>query len=81
MNYLKFNEAELDSELKEKSINEVKRVCLGCKSCDLSLKRTNVVFSDGKANAPIMLIGEAPGADEDATGTPFVGKAGKFLDK
>lgn len=79
MNYLKFNEAELDSELKEKSINEVKRVCLGCKSCDLSLKRTNVVFSDGKANAPIMLIGEAPGADEDATGTPFVGKAGKLL--
>ena len=79
MNYLKFNEAELDDELKEKSVNEVKRVCLGCKSCDLSLKRTNVVFSDGKASAPIMLIGEAPGADEDASGVPFVGKAGKLL--
>ncbi len=79
MNYLKFNESELDDELKEKSIKEVRQVCLGCKSCDLALTRKNVVFSDGKANAPIMLIGEAPGADEDASGVPFVGKAGKLL--
>ena len=79
MNYLNFNEQELTSELKEKSIKEVRQVCLGCKSCGLANGRTNVVFSDGKASAPIMLIGEAPGADEDATGIPFVGKAGKLL--
>ena len=79
MNYLNFNEKELDNELKEKSIKEVRKVCLGCKSCDLAKGRTKVVFSDGKASAPIMLIGEAPGADEDATGVPFVGKAGKLL--
>lgn len=79
MNCLNFNEKELDNDLKEKAIKEVRQVCLGCKSCELSKGRTNVVFSDGKAYAPIMLIGEAPGADEDATGIPFVGKAGKLL--
>ena len=79
MNYLNFNEKELSNELKESAIKEVRQVCLGCKSCGLSKGRTNVVFSDGKASAPIMLIGEAPGADEDATGVPFVGKAGKLL--
>ncbi len=79
MNYLNFNEKELTDELKESAIKEVQKVCLGCKSCDLSKGRTHVVFSDGKASAPIMLIGEAPGADEDATGIPFVGKAGKLL--
>lgn len=79
MNYLNFNDKELDDNLKEKAIKEVKQVCEKCTSCELSKKRTNVVFSDGKSNAPIMLIGEAPGADEDATGTPFVGRAGKLL--
>lgn len=66
---------------KEKSLKEVKEVCSKCKACELSKGRTNVVFSDGKASAKIMLIGEAPGADEDATGTPFVGRAGKYLSK
>lgn len=79
MRLLKFNETELTPDIKESSINEVKNVCLQCVSCDLSKTRNHVVFSDGKSYAPIMLIGEAPGADEDASGIPFVGRAGRLL--
>ena len=57
----------------------IKEKCLNCQKCDLCKTRTNIVFSDGMSNAPIMLIGEAPGADEDASGIPFVGRAGKYL--
>ena len=81
MNYLNFNENELTPTLKELSLLEVRNVCLQCYNCPLSEKRTNVVFSDGNASAPVMLIGEAPGADEDASGTPFVGRAGKLLNQ
>lgn len=81
MNYLNFNDEELTPELKELSLLEVRNVCLGCYNCDLSKTRTNVVFSDGNAYAPVMLIGEAPGADEDASGVPFVGRAGKLLNQ
>ncbi len=52
-----------------------------CKSCPLFATRNNVVFSDGSKNAKIMLIGEAPGADEDKQGKPFVGRAGKLLNE
>ena len=79
MEYLNFNEKELTTEIKEKSLLEVKKVCDQCFNCDLSKTRNNIVFSDGKASARIMLIGEAPGADEDASGTPFVGRAGRLL--
>ena len=52
-----------------------------CPACDLSLTRTKVVFDDGNPDSPLMLIGEGPGANEDATGVPFVGRAGKLLDE
>lgn len=52
-----------------------------CTKCGLSATRTNVVFGDGDSGARLMFIGEAPGADEDAQGLPFVGRAGKLLDK
>ncbi len=52
-----------------------------CLKCPLGHLRTNFVFSDGNPNADIVLIGEAPGAEEDRLGTPFVGQAGKLLDK
>jgi len=76
---LNFNEKELSAEIKEMSLLEVRNVCTQCQNCKLYKKRSNVVFSDGIGNAPIMLIGEAPGADEDASGVPFVGRAGKYL--
>lgn len=66
---------------KEEELKKLNEECNNCKKCSLGLSRTNVVFSDGNPNAKILLIGEAPGADEDATGTPFVGRAGKFLTK
>ena len=50
-----------------------------CKKCDLSLSRTNAVFGTGNNNAEIMIIGEAPGKDEDLKGVPFIGRAGKLL--
>jgi len=52
-----------------------------CRKCSLSEKRNHVIFGNGAVDAPIMLIGEAPGADEDRVGVAFIGKAGQLLDK
>jgi DNA polymerase len=52
----------------------------GCERCRLCEKRTNTVFGVGDRNADWMLIGEAPGENEDRQGEPFVGQAGKLLD-
>jgi uracil-DNA glycosylase len=51
-----------------------------CTACGLYSTRTRVVFGEGNAEAPLMLIGEGPGQNEDATGRPFVGRAGSLLD-
>ncbi len=56
------------------------RQCLGCRACALAETRTNVVFGVGNPEAEVLFIGEAPGANEDAQGEPFVGRAGKLLD-
>jgi DNA polymerase len=53
----------------------------GCTRCALHQTRTTVVFGAGNADADLMFIGEAPGANEDRMGLPFVGQAGKLLDK
>jgi uracil-DNA glycosylase family 4 len=53
----------------------------GCSKCKLSETRTNLVFGDGNPNARLVFVGEAPGADEDAQGLPFVGRAGQKLTK
>src|SRR5579862_9955653 len=52
----------------------------GCVRCPLHQTRTNVVFGAGNANADLMFVGEAPGANEDLQGLPFVGQAGKLLE-
>ncbi len=51
-----------------------------CRACDLANSRTNVVFGAGNRQARLMVIGEAPGKEEDIKGKPFVGSAGKLLD-
>ena len=51
-----------------------------CKKCKLCKTRQNIVFGTGNKNADLMFIGEGPGADEDAKGEPFVGRAGKLMD-
>lgn len=66
---------------KEIKLEELKEKCKNCHKCELGKTRNNIVFSDGNTDAKIMLIGEAPGADEDKTGIPFVGRAGKLLTK
>ena len=53
--------------------------CRNCRACDLASTRTNVVISRGSKTAPLMLIGEAPGRDEDLKGLPFVGRSGQLL--
>jgi DNA polymerase len=62
------------------SYDELRRVALQCTRCRLAETRTQVVFSDGVVSARLVVVGEAPGANEDATGLPFVGAAGKYLD-
>jgi DNA polymerase len=52
-----------------------------CRACGLSGSRKNLVFGEGSPDARLMFIGEAPGYDEDRLGRPFVGKAGRLLDK
>ena len=64
-----------------KSLNELKSYMLDFKGCELYKSSTNMVFSDGNSESKIMLIGEAPGHDEDIQGKPFVGRSGKLLDK
>ena len=60
--------------------DEVRDLALGCTRCRLADGRKHVVFSDGPPDARLMVVGEAPGANEDETGLPFVGAAGKYLD-
>ena len=52
-----------------------------CEKCELCKTRTNCVFGTGNINADLLFVGEAPGDNEDKTGTPFVGRAGQLLDK
>lgn len=53
----------------------------GCERCKLCKTRTKTVFGVGPQSAPLLVVGEGPGADEDAQGEPFVGRAGKLLDE
>lgn len=63
------------------SLESLKEYMSNFKGCELHKSATNMVFSDGNPSAKIMLIGEAPGHDEDIQGKPFVGRSGKLLDK
>lgn len=65
----------------EKSWEMLEGACRGCKKCRLWETRTNIVIGTGNKNADIMFVGEGPGRQEDLTGEPFVGDAGKLLDK
>ena len=68
-------------EDKFKSLELLKKSIMNLKKCDLKKNAKNIVFSDGNPKSKIMLIGEAPGANEDDEGLPFVGRAGMLLDK
>ena len=55
--------------------------CKDCKKCELGATKTNCVFGTGNPTADLMFVGEAPGEQEDISGTPFVGRAGKLFDR
>ena len=63
------------------NFEELKKDCFSCQKCSLGNTRTNLVFGVGNESADILFVGEGPGENEDLQGEPFVGKAGKLLDK
>ena len=69
-----------EGEGREKRLEDLARQVSVCTKCDLAMTRTNTVFASGDPHSPLMLVGEGPGENEDATGLPFVGRAGKLLD-
>src|SRR5439155_5452007 len=67
-------------ETKEAAMAELRARAMVCRKCPhLAASRKNVVFGVGDVHSPLMFVGEAPGADEDEQGEPFVGKAGQLL--
>lgn len=62
-------------------LDSLRREALTCTRCPLHESRRHVVFAEGDAHARVMCVGEAPGAKEDETGRPFVGRAGRLLDR
>ena len=72
----------MSSEERREALKLVYRQARGCTNCpELAAARTQVVFGAGNADADLMFVGEAPGANEDRMGRPFVGQAGKLLDQ
>ncbi len=69
----------LSLEEKQKIFQKLNKIVQECKKCDLHLNRKQAVLGEGNLEAKLMFVGEAPGADEDRLGRPFVGRAGKLL--
>jgi len=63
------------------SLESLRESVATCKQCGLCETRKQTVFADGVPHAPLMVVGEGPGVEEDATGLPFVGKSGQLLDR
>jgi DNA polymerase len=74
------NEISADPAVAE-ALAELAGRAAECRGCDLYKSAHNLVFSDGSPSARLVFVGEAPGADEDAQGKPFVGRAGQLLTK
>ena len=69
------------SKIDDKFLEMLRSEVAACKKCELHKSRTQTVFGIGSQYSELMIIGEAPGADEDRIGEPFVGKAGKLLNE
>ena len=80
INRYKKNNFEISAD-KANNLEKLKKLIQNIKNCSLKDNAKNMVFSDGNPKSKIMLIGEAPGANEDEEGLPFVGRAGALLDK
>ena len=66
---------------KADNLVKLKKSILSLENCELKKQATNIVFSDGNPKSKVMIIGEAPGSNEDQEGLPFVGRAGALLDQ
>ena len=75
------NETKVINTNNEEQLKKVFQEMANCQLCQLAKTRHNLVFGDGNPNAQIVFVGEAPGADEDKQGLPFVGRAGQLLTK
>jgi len=75
----KYSKLDMSKKEKDMTFDELINEILHCTKCKLHKFRTNPVVGEGPENAKLMFIGEAPGADEDRTGRPFVGRAGRKL--
>lgn len=73
--------ADAGSAPQEQALLALSQECAACQACGLAQGRQHVVVSRGNPRASLLLIGEAPGAQEDAQGRPFVGRAGQLLDR
>ena len=80
INRYKKDNFEISSN-KADNLDRLKKLIRNVKNCNLQKNAKNMVFSDGNPKSKVMLIGEAPGANEDEEGLPFVGRAGALLDK
>ena len=80
INRYKKDNFEISSD-KIADLERLKKSISNLKNCSLKNSATNMVFSDGNPKSKVMLIGEAPGSNEDQEGLPFVGRAGTLLDK
>lgn len=63
------------------TLDQLRDESASCRACGLAERRNNVVFGEGNPHSPLVLVGEGPGDEEDRTGRPFVGRAGKLLDQ
>jgi uracil-DNA glycosylase len=75
------NVNETPHETHNETLDDIRRDLGDCRRCKLWSTRTNLVFGEGNAQAQLMFVGEGPGADEDASGRPFIGRAGQLLTK
>ncbi|MFI9768170.1 UdgX family uracil-DNA binding protein [Streptomyces sp. NPDC052415] len=71
----------LPEDPEKATLTALRRAAVGCRGCPLHRDATQTVFGAGKATAHVMLVGEQPGDQEDRQGKPFVGPAGKLLDR
>ncbi len=71
----------LEEKYQGETLDDIRRDLGDCRRCKLWSTRTNLVFGEGDPNAALMFVGEGPGADEDASGRPFIGRAGQLLTK
>ena len=70
-----------ESEMGSSAIEIIRQEVLNCRKCGLAQTRHHVIFGEGNFHAPVFIIGEAPGVEEDLQGRPFIGPSGQLLDK